>query len=83
MKKICLNSVERVSAFQIELVESDSVEKIFSGRPFLCHYDKEVQKNGGQVSKRLHARKRNRCASENLVTEHNLREFTFVISLIN
>ena len=40
-------------------------------------------KNGGQVSKRLHTRKRNRCASENLVTEHNLREFTFVISLIN
>ena len=40
-------------------------------------------KYGGQVSKRLHARKRNRCASENLVTEHNLREFTFVIFLIN
>ena len=43
-KKICLNSVERVSAFQIELVESDSVEKIFNGRPFLCHYHKKVQK---------------------------------------
>ena len=81
-KKICLNSVERVSAFQIELVESDSVEKIFNGRPFLCHYHKKVQKNGGQVSKRLHARKRNRCARENLVTEHNLREFTFLTSLI-
>lgn len=77
-----MNSVERVSAFQIKLVESDSVEKIFSGRPFLCHYDEKVQKNDGQVSKRLHARKRNRCASENLVTEHNLREFTFVTSLI-
>ena len=39
-------------------------------------------KNGGQVNKRLHARKRNRCTSENLVTEHNLREFTFLTSLI-
>lgn len=44
MKKICLNSVERVSAFQIELVEGDSVEKIFNGRPFWCHYHKKVQK---------------------------------------
>ena len=81
-KKICLNSVERVSAFQIELVESDSVEKIFKGRPFLSHYHEKVQKNDGQLSKRLHARKRNRCVNENLVSEHNLREFTFVISLI-
>ena len=81
-KKIYLNSVQRVSAFQIELGESDSVEKIFSGRPFWCHYEEKVQKNDDQVSKRLHARKRNRWASANLVTEHNLREFTFVISLI-
>lgn len=44
LKKICLNSVERVSAIHIELVESDSVEKIFSGRPFLRHYDEKVQK---------------------------------------
>ena len=42
LKKICLNSVERVSAIHIELVESDSIEKIFSGRPFLCHYDEKV-----------------------------------------
>ena len=53
------------------------------GGLFCVTITKRSKKNGGQVSKRLHARKRNRCARENLVTEHNLREFTFVISLIN
>ena len=47
---------------------------LLSGKKLL--FQRKGLKNGG------HARKRNRCASTNLVTEHNLREFTFVISLI-